>query len=105
MNMSNQLKRDYDRLSITKDIAERERIVQLYHDSGFLDRNDAIEKITSLQISDAEMALATKVKQVESGSVNLRQADNNLIVTNILFQINFLKAKLAKKESEDKANR
>jgi len=102
--MSNPIKREYDKLSLTKDIIERENIVYQFQTTGFLDRNDAIEKITALQITDAELALATKAKQEASGSVSLYQVDNNLIITNIQFQIDFLKAKLAKLESEDKAN-
>jgi len=102
--MSNQIKREYDKLSLTKDIIERENIVYQFQTTGFLDRNDAIEKITALQITDAELALATKAKQEASGSVSLYQVDDNLIITNIQFQIDFLKAKLAKLESEDKAN-
>ena len=102
--MSNPIKREYDKLSLTQDIVERENIVNQFQTTGFLDRNEAIEKITALQITDAELALATKAKQAISGSVNLYQADDNLIVTNIQFQIDFLKAKLAKLESEDKVN-
>ena len=102
--MSNTKKREYDKLSLTKDIIERENIVYQFQTTGFLDRNDAIEKITALQITDAELALATKAKQEASGSVSLYQVDDNLIITNIQFQIDFLKAKLAKLESEDKAN-
>ena len=101
--MSNPIKREYDKLSLTKDIIERENIVYQFQTTGFLDRNDAIEKITALQITDAELALATKAKQEASGSVSLYQVDDNLIITNIQFQIDFLKAKLAKLESEDKA--
>lgn len=102
--MSNPIKREYVKLSLTKDIIERENIVYKFQTTGFLDRNDAIEKITALQITDAELALATKAKQEASGSVSLYQVDDNLIITNIQFQIDFLKAKLAKLESEDKAN-
>ena len=102
--MSNPIKREYDKLSLTKDIIERESIVNQFQTTGFLNRNDAIEKITALQIVDAELALATKAKQDASGGVNLYQVDDNLIITNIQFQINFLKAKLAKLELEEKAN-
>lgn len=100
--MSNSIKREYDKLSILKDIAEREKIVYQFQTTGFLDRNDAIEKVTSIQITDAELALATKVKQAVCGSVNLYQVDDNLIISNMLFQIDFLKAKLAKLEVEEK---
>lgn len=102
--MSNSIKREYDKLSLTKDIIERENIVYQFQATGFLDRTDAIEKIKSIQFTDIELATATVATQVQFGSIDLYQADNKLIITNILFQIDFLKAKLAKLELEDKAN-
>lgn len=102
--MSNPIKREYDKLSLTKDIIEREKIVYQFQTTGFLDRNDAIEKIKSIQFTDIELATATVAKQVQFGSIDLYQADNKLIITNVLFQIDFLKAKLAKLELEDKEN-
>lgn len=102
--MDNPIKREYDKMSITKDIIERENIVHLFETTGFLDRNEAIEKILSLQHTDADMAFATVAKQTQCGGVDLYQADNNLIIMNIQFQIEILKAKLAKLELEDKEN-
>ena len=102
--MSNSIKREYDKLSLTKDIIEREKIVYQFQTTGFLDRNDAIEKIKLIQLTDVELATATVAKQVQFGSIDLYQADNELIITNMQFQINFLKAKLAKLELEDKEN-
>lgn len=81
--MSNPIKKEYDKLSLTKDIIEREKIVYQFQTTGFLDRNDAIEKINSIQITDIELATATAVKQVQFGSVDLYQADDNLIIANI----------------------
>lgn len=100
--MDNPIKREYDKMSITKDIIERENIVHLFETTGFLDRNEAINKITSLQFTDEELVKATAVQQVKNGSVDLYQVDNYTIVTNIQFQIDFLKAKLAKIEKEEK---
>ena len=102
--MSNPIKREYDKLSLTKDIVEREKIFYQFQTTGFLDRNDAIEKIKSIQLTDIELATATFAKQVQFGSVDLYQADDMLIITNIQFQIDFLKAKLAKLELEDNEN-
>lgn len=102
--MSNPIKREYDKMSITKDIVERENIIRQFQTTGFLDRNEAIEKIMSLQLTDADMAFATIAKQTQCGSVNLYQADNNLIIANIQFQIEILNAKLAKLELEEKDN-
>ena len=65
---------------------------------------EAIEKIMSLQLTDADMAIATAAKQTQCGSVDLYQADNNLIIANIQFQIDILIAKLAKLELEEKEN-
>ncbi len=102
--MGNPIKREYDKISIIKDIKEREKIIYQFHTTGFLDRNDAIEKIESIQLTDGELALATKAKQIESGRVDLYQVNNNLIISNIQFQLDFLKAKLAKLELEDEEN-
>ena len=35
--MSNPIKKEYDKLSITKDIIERENIIRQYQTNGFLD--------------------------------------------------------------------
>lgn len=102
--MSNPIKKEYDKLSLVKEIVERENIVCKFQTTGFLDRNDAIEKITSIQITDSELALATKAKQALNGRVDLYQVDNKLIITNMQFQIDVLKTKLAKLELEDKEN-
>lgn len=100
--MSNPIKREYDKMSITNDIIERENIVRQFQTTGFLNRNKAIEKIMSLQLTDADVAFATVAKQTQCGGVDLYQADNNLIIANIQFQIEILNAKLAKLELEEK---
>lgn len=102
--MGNSIKKEYDRLSITKDIAERQNIIRQFQITGFLARNDAIKKIESIQVTDADLALATIAKQAQSGSVDLNKVDNNLIIANVQFQIDFLTAKLAKLELEEKEN-
>ena len=102
--MSSPIKREYDKISITRDIIERENIIRQFQTTGFFDRNKAIEKIMSLQLTDADMAIATVAKQKQCGGVDLYQADNNLIIANIQFQVDILKAKYAKLELEDKEN-
>ena len=91
-------------MSLAKDIAERENIVNQFQTTGFLDRNDAIEKIKSIQLTDVELAWGTVAKQVQFGSIDLYQANNTLIIRNIQLQIDFLKAKLVKLELEEKEN-
>ena len=102
--MSNPIKKKCDKMSVTKDIIERENIIRQFQTTGFLDRNEAIEKILSLQLTDADMAIATAAKQKQCGGVNLYQVNDNLIISNMQFQIDFLKAKLAKLKLEDKEN-
>lgn len=38
--MSNPIKKEYDKISLTKDIIERERIISRFQATGFLDRID-----------------------------------------------------------------
>lgn len=100
--MDNSIKIECDKLSVVKDINERQNIICQFEITRFLDRNEAINKITSLQITDAELLTATKLKQVVSGSVNLYGADDNTIISNLQFQVDFLIAKLGKLNLEDK---
>lgn len=102
--MSNPSKREYDKMSIADDIKEREKIIHQFQTTGFLDRNDAIEKIASIQFTDIELAALTVVQQTRYGSVNLYQADDNLIIENMRFQIGFLETKLARLELEEETN-
>lgn len=99
--MDNSIKTECDKLSVVNDINERQNIIRQFETTGFLDRNKAINKITSLQITDTELLTATKLKQVASGSVNLYQADDNTIISNLQFQVDFLILKLGKLNLED----
>lgn len=47
--MSNPIRKEYDKQSITNDIMKRENIIHQFQTTGFLDRNGAIEKIISLK--------------------------------------------------------
>lgn len=100
--MDNSIKTECDKLSVVNDINEHQNIIRQFETTGFLDRNKAINKITSLQITDTELLTATKLKQVSSGSVNLYQADDNTIISNLQFQVDFLISKLGKLNLEDR---
>lgn len=100
--MDNSIKTECDKLSVVNDINERQNIIRQFETTGFLDRNKAINKITSLQITGTELLTATKLKQVASGSVNLYQADDNTIISNLQFQVDFLISKLGKLNLEDR---
>ena len=97
-------KREFDKASLIKDIADRENIIRCFRTTGYLDRDNAIKTIETKIFTDAELTLATAAKQAQSGSINLHQADNNLVIANIQFQVDFLKTKLAKLELEEKEN-
>lgn len=100
--MGDTTKNVYDMLTITKDITEREKIVQQFQRTGFIDRNDAINKIVKLQTTDVKLAVATMAMQIAGESVDLHQVDNSTIVMNMQFQIDFLKEELAKLALEEK---
>ena len=93
--MGDAVKREYDMLSIKKDIAEREKIVQQFRCTGVIDRNDAIDKLVKLQTKNGKLAVATMAKQNANGYVDLYQTDNSTIIMNIQFQIDFLRVELA----------
>lgn len=54
--MSNPAKDIFDIESLSKDVAERENIIQSYRITGHLDRNDAIKKIQELRINNGDVA-------------------------------------------------
>lgn len=103
-NVSNSIKKEFDKTEITKDILELQNIVAMFNTTGFLDRNYAIQKINEIRSANIELVAATALKQAESGTVILQMSDNNTIINNVQFQIDFLTAKLAKTNSEDERN-
>ncbi len=95
--MSDIIKETSEVLNITKDIQERNTIIQSYISSGILDRNKAIEKIRELQITDSDITAATIAMQAAHGYVILEQADDSTLIENLRFQINILEGKLIAK--------
>ena len=51
--MSNSMKREYDKLSLTKDIIEREKIIYQFQTTGFLDRNAINSSLRTFTTSQA----------------------------------------------------
>ena len=102
--MSDSIKKEFDKTEITKDILELQNIVAIFNTTGFLDRNYAIQKINEIRSKNIELVTATALKQAESGTVILQMADNNTIINNVQFQMDFLTAKLAEKNLEDEVN-
>ena len=82
-----------DKVSIAKDIREREEIINKYYSTGILDRQSAIEKIQKLRLMDEQVAAATTVR-LAAGSLPFDQVPNEGIVSELIMQVNILKAKL-----------
>ena len=83
-------------LSILKDIQERKEIIEKYRKCGLLDRNDAINKIISLRISDEEVAVATSFS-LSKGRVTFENASNEQIIYELQMQIEILALEMANK--------
>ena len=99
--MTESAKNEYDKASIVKDIAEREAIIQRFYATGELDREDAIRKLLALQSKDREAANAMSMKCIQHGGIDIHSADNNTIVGNLQFQVDFLKTKLLIRMGKD----
>lgn len=99
--MSNSIKDIFDIESLSKDIAERENIMQNYRTTGYLDRNHAIKMIQELRINDGDVAAVTSAKLATS-FIPFSQSTNDQIVAELAMQRDILRAKLIKKQMEDK---
>lgn len=83
--------------NLTKDIQERNSIIQDYIDRGILDRNKVIQKIRELQLTDSAVIATTVVMQATRGYAMLECLDDNTLIENLQFQTNILKGKLIDK--------
>ena len=93
--MINNLKKGYDCASILKDILERKQIIDNYHLTGYLDRDQAIKKIVELRQADAEVAAVTSARLVVS-SMPFSSVSNQGIIAELQMQIDILSAKSMK---------
>lgn len=89
------LKDEFDKVSLAKDIAERDHIIQLFRSTGFLDRDDAIDKIIKMRTSDEDVAKVTTANLLVN-STPFNQAPNSQIVGELIMQRNILLEKLTK---------
>ncbi len=96
--MDNQIQNAYDVSSMTKDIADRMQIIQNYRLIGFLDRDNAIKKITELRLTDYEVAKATTAALAVK-SVPFSLASDQDIIGELQIQIDILTAKLLGKST------
>ena len=90
--MINNPKKGYDCASTLKDILERKQIIDNYHLTGYLDRDQAIKKIVELRQTDAEVAAVTSARLVVS-STPFSSVSNQGIIAELQMQIDILSAK------------
>lgn len=98
--MNNQIIDEFDKVSLIKEIHERDIIICNYQKWGFLDRDDAIRKIQELRKGDKDIATATVVN-LSVSSTPFSQSTNDQIVRELAMQRNILQAKLIKKNAEE----
>lgn len=91
--MDSQMKKMYDKVTMLKDISEREQIIHNFQSTGYLDRKKAIEKIQELRLTDIEVARATAVRLAIS-STPFQYVSDQGIVSELQMQIDVLNAKL-----------
>lgn len=99
--MSNPIKDEFDKISLSKDISEINNIIQVFQETGFLDRDNAIDKIKKLRNNDEDIAIVTAAKLL-SYSIPFEQTSNTQIVSELIMQRDILQAKLVKKIAEEK---
>lgn len=99
--MSNPIKDEFDKMSLEKDIAERNHIIQLFQSTGYLDRDDAIKKIKKARISNEDVAKVTTANLLVRATP-FDQAPDAQIVGELIMQRDILFAKLAKRASEER---
>ena len=99
--MSNPIKDEFDKTSLSKDISEINNTIEVFQETGYLDRDNAIDKIKKLRTNDEDIAIVTAAKLL-SYSIPFEQTSNTQIVSELIMQRDILLAKLAKKIAEGK---
>ena len=97
--MNDPNKKAYDIASISKDIQERQEMINEYQMTKRLDRDKAISKIQELRITNENVATVTSIKLAQY-SVPFSEVPNENIVAELKMQMDILSAELAKELSE-----
>ena len=92
--MGNSLKEIFDKSSMMKDITDRVEIIQNYQNTGYLDRNKAIQMIKELRLTDNDVCKATVAGIAVGGSVPFDQISDQGIINELKMQVAVLTAKL-----------
>ena len=83
-----------DKVSIIKDITDRQSIIEGYKRTGYLDRDKAIDLIYRKRVEDPEMLSATLQVQAVSRTVPLEMAPDEGLIQDLLLQIAVLSKEL-----------
>lgn len=92
--MYERVKNAYNKAKLLNDISIREQIIQNYHQTGYLDRDEVIKKILELRCSDAQVAEITAIQQLSTGFHPFSQATDQEIIYELQMQISILSKEL-----------
>lgn len=99
--MDNPIMNELDKISLMKDIDDRNKIIEQYKQFGILNREDAINKIRELRMKDKDILQVTSAS-LKISSIPFSQSTNDQIVGELIMQNDILLAKLIEKQSEKK---
>lgn len=97
--MSNPIKDILDKQKLQQDIDERNAIIAQYYETGYLDRNNTIQKIRELRLTNEKVAKIT-IPTVPVNAVPLACLTNVRLIDELNMQISILKAEIAEKATD-----
>lgn len=89
-------KKTYEISHLKSEINEREKIINAYRSSGYLDREKAIEKILQLRQTDEKILTVTSLELAQQ-SIPFSQASNESIISELQMQLEILHIELLEK--------
>lgn len=98
--MDNSIINELDKISLIEDIDDRNKIIEHYKQFGILDRNDAINKIRELRVTNSDVAKATTIA-LFNGGTPFDYCSNDQIVSELIMQRDILQNELIKKQLEE----
>ena len=94
--MGNQIYKDFEKMKISREIAERKNLILHYNRTGDLDRETAKNLIRNLKETDIDVKVVSSLKEMQCGTIDLNIAPNDTLIFNLQIQLDVLEAKLAK---------
>lgn len=99
--MSNPIKDILDKQKLQYDINERNSIIAQYYETGYLDRDNTIQKIRELRLTNEKVAKIT-IPTVSANAVPLVYLTDAQLIDELNMQISILKAEIAAKSADEK---